>query len=199
PPPPHAPLLAGKQIAIARDAAFCFLYPANLEWLTEQGATLHFFSPLAGEPLPTAADALWLPGGYPELYAAPLSHSKSWPSLRQAVHAALPVLAECGGMMALGESLTDHAGNRWPMAGLLPIHTRMTGRLASLGYRQEISGVRGHEFHHSVRDASPLEPAFQVERGDAGLRHLQLRASYIHWYFPSQPATVARWFSNNVG
>lgn len=199
PPPlssqPVAPLLAGKQIAIARDHAFCFLYPANLEWLTEQGASLHFFSPLAGDPLPPTSDALWLPGGYPELQAAALALSPSWSSLRAAIAAGLPVLAECGGMMALGSTLIDHAGTCWPMAEILPIHTRMTERLAGLGYRQETSGVRGHAFHHSVRDPSPLEPAFQVDRGDPGIRWLQVRASYTHWYFPSQPITVARWFN----
>lgn len=193
PAQPVSPLLAGKQIAIARDHAFCFLYPANLEWLTEQGASLHFFSPLAGEPLPHESDALWFPGGYPELHAATLTLSPTWSSLRPAIEAGLPVLAECGGMMALGTTLTDHEGTGWPMAGLLPIHTRMTKRLAGLGYRHDQSGVRGHAFHHSVRDPSPLEPAFQVDRGDNGVRWLQIRASYTHWYFPSQPVAVARW------
>ncbi|MEO5339736.1 MAG: cobyrinate a,c-diamide synthase [Magnetococcus sp. MYC-9] len=200
PTPPDTlatPLLAGKRIAVARDAAFCFVYPANLEQLRAWGATLHLFSPLAGEPLPAGTDALWLPGGYPELHAASLAHSASWPDIRQAVGRGLPVLAECGGMMALGESLTDHAGHRWPMAGVLPIHTRMTNRLAGLGYRQESSGVRGHEFHHSIRDPSGLEPAFQMDRGDAGVRLLAVRASYIHWYFPSHPEACARWFSND--
>ena len=188
-------LLSGRKIAVAQDRAFCFLYPANLEWLREQGAIPQFFSPLAGEPVPEGAEALWLPGGYPELHAPLLSVSASWPTIRHAANHGLPILAECGGMMALGESLTDAEGARWPMAGVLPIHTRMTGRLAGLGYRQEHSGVRGHEFHHSVRDPSPLEPAFQLEQGDGGVRRLQVRASYVHWYFPSQSTACARWFT----
>ncbi|MBF0293813.1 MAG: cobyrinate a,c-diamide synthase [Magnetococcales bacterium] len=186
-------LLTGRTIAVARDLAHCFLYPANLAWLEEMGARIVFFSPLAGDPLP-ACDAAWLPGGYPELHAAQLSASPTWRDVRRAVAQDLPILAECGGMMALGSSLTLLDGVSWPMADILPIHTRMTPRLAGLGYRRDRSGVRGHEFHHSVRDPSPLPPAFQPESGDAGVRMHNLRASYIHWYFPSQPATCAAWF-----
>ncbi|WP_130471362.1 cobyrinate a,c-diamide synthase [Candidatus Magnetaquicoccus inordinatus] len=186
-------LLAGKRIAIARDAAFCFLYPANLDWLQEQGATLHFFSPLAGEAVPTSCQALWLPGGYPELHAASLAQSPTWLSLHQAAAQGLPILAECGGMMAIGQTLQDLEGKSWPMANLLPIHTRMTSKLAGLGYRQEISGAQGHEFHYSSRDPSALPAAFQVSRGDPGIRLGNIRASYIHWYFPSAPNSIASW------
>ncbi|MBF0186141.1 MAG: cobyrinate a,c-diamide synthase [Magnetococcales bacterium] len=189
-------LLHGKQVAIARDAAFCFLYPANLDWLQQEGATLHFFSPLAGDPLPNRCDALWLPGGYPELHGDTLSRSTTWSSLRQAAEQGLPILAECGGMMASGQTLIDLQGQPWPMAGLLPITTRMTSKLAGLGYRQEHSGARGHEFHHSSRDAANLPVAFRVLRGDPGIRLGNLRASYIHWYFPSAPITIASWLSS---
>ncbi|MEO5363118.1 MAG: cobyrinate a,c-diamide synthase [Magnetococcus sp. DMHC-8] len=195
---PTGARLIGKRVAVARDQAFCFIYPANLDWLQDQGATVLFFSPLAGEPLPEGSDALWLPGGYPELHAEALSVSSTWPGIRQICGAGLPVLAECGGMMALGDTLTDHAGRCWPMAGVLPIHTRMTERLAGLGYRQDHSGVRGHEFHHSVRDSSTLTPAFRLKRGDNGVRWMQVRASYVHWYFPSQPDQSARWFLNST-
>jgi cobyrinic acid a,c-diamide synthase len=190
-------LLAGHTIAIARDAAACFCYPANLDWLRRQGAELCFFSPLAGEAVPTWANALWLPGGYPELYAEALSRSATWPSLRQFIDSGRPVLAECGGMMLLGEDLVDHAGRHWPMAGVLPMSTRMQDRLAALGYREDASGARGHEFHHSVRETeSDLSPAFNVSRGDAGMRYKNLRASYVHWYFPSAPQVVAGWLGN---
>lgn len=188
------PLLQGVHLAIARDEAFCFLYPANVDWLQRMGATLHFFSPLAGDPFPREADATWLPGGYPELYAAPLSASASWQGLAALVEKGGPLLAECGGMMALGQSLVDLAGASWPMANVLPITTRMTRRLAGLGYRQEAHGPRGHEFHHSTRDPCPLPGAFQVERGDPGVRYGSVRASYIHWYFPAAPEVCSRWF-----
>ncbi|MBF0283810.1 MAG: cobyrinate a,c-diamide synthase [Magnetococcales bacterium] len=192
-PSPSPPLLRGRIIGVARDAAFCFLYPANLAWLEAMGAEARFFSPLAGEPPPSDANALWLPGGYPELHAAALSRSPTWEGVRRMAEGGTPILAECGGMMALGEFLTDHGGASWPMAGVLPIHTRMTGKLAGLGYRQEAGGARGHEFHHSVRDPSPLPPAFQLDRGDGGVRRNNVRASYVHWYFPSQPEQCARW------
>ncbi|MBF0427166.1 MAG: cobyrinate a,c-diamide synthase [Magnetococcales bacterium] len=199
-PPAHdlgdTPLLAGQTIAIARDQAFCFLYAANLAWLETMGARLHFFSPLAGTLPPPATTAIWLPGGYPELHGATLANSTTWPELRRHVAAGTPVLAECGGMMALGESLVDPEGKTWPMAKILPITTRMSGRLAGLGYRHEAGGTRGHEFHHSVREgATTQEPAFVVDKGDAGLRVHNVRASYIHWYFPSAPRQVAAWFA----
>ena len=105
--PGVAPLLAGRRIAIARDAAYGFIYPANLEMLTALGAELHFFSPIAGDTLPPC-DAVWLPGGYPELHAAALSaNSTLWAALRAHVAAGKPLLAECGGMMSLFEQVTD--------------------------------------------------------------------------------------------
>ncbi len=185
--------LRGKRLAVARDRAFRFLYPANLEWLRAEGAEARFFSPLAGDPLPASCEAIWLPGGYPELFAETLSNSDSWADIRAFADRNGPILAECGGMMALGRTLTDLEGRTWPMAGVLPIDTRMTGKLAGLGYRLERSGVRGHEFHHSKRDAGDLPAAFQPDRGDGGVRHRRVLASYIHWYFPSQPETCARW------
>ncbi len=190
---PSSLLLTGRVIAVARDRAFCFLYPANLAWLEQMGARIAFFSPLAGDPLPDC-DAAWLPGGYPELHAATLAASPTWRDLRRAASQDLPILAEEGGMMALGASLTLLDGVTWPMADILPVHTRMTPRLAGLGYRRERSGARGHEFHHSIRDPAPLPAAFLAESGDPGVRLRNLRASYIHWYFPSQPATCASWF-----
>jgi len=197
--------LRDKMIAIARDAACCFIYPANVEWLQDQGAKLAYFSPLAGDAVPADADALWLPGGYPELHLEALSRSESWLSMRDFIESDKPVLAECGGMMILGQHiLTAEARRRGEkptgMAGILPCLFEMQDKLAGLGYREDASGVRGHEFHHSKRFFTVEEPrrgeeAFQVTRGDAGIRHKNLRASYIHWYFPSQPTEVASWFT----
>lgn len=186
--------LAGKTIAIACDRAFCFIYPANVEWLESMGATICFFSPLASEIVPVNANALWFPGGYPELHAKALSNSSTWESVHTFVNADGNILAECGGMMALGDELIDHAGAAWRMAGILPIISRMLPRLAGLGYRQEAAGARGHEFHHSIREPCQLPPAFNLPKGDVGIHMRGVRASYIHWYFPSASACCAAWF-----
>jgi len=188
--------LAGKKIAIAKDAACCFIYPANVDWLNEQGAEIRYFSVVAGDDVPQDTDAVWLPGGYPELYAEQLAVSKSWRSLDQFIQAGLPVLAECGGSMLLGDQLIDHQGVAWPMAGILSYHSKMQKKLASLGYREDISGMRGHEFHYSVREREDDFPnCFKCSRGDQGIGYKKLRASYIHWYFASAPEVMALWLS----
>ncbi|MEO5328792.1 MAG: cobyrinate a,c-diamide synthase [Magnetococcus sp. THC-1_WYH] len=187
------PLLCGRTVAVAHDAAFNFIYPANVECLQQMGAKVIFFSPLAGDPLPISSHAVWLSGGYPELFAEQLATSPTLTDIREFGLRGGVILAECGGMMALGNQLVDHHGISWPMAGLLPIRTTMTPRLAGLGYREEVSGVRGHEFHHSVREPCSLPPAFAMERGDPGLRLGNVRASYVHWYFPSAPQVIADW------
>ncbi|MFI3190931.1 hydrogenobyrinic acid a,c-diamide synthase (glutamine-hydrolyzing) [Crenothrix sp. D3] len=192
---PVTGLLKGKQIAIARDAVCCFIYPANVDWLRAEGAKLVFFSPLAGELVPENSDALWLAGGYPELYAEQLSQSATWASLQAFIEADKPVLAECGGMMLLGQELIDIEARAWTMAGILPFSVRMQPRLVSLGYRELTAGARGHEFHYSKRyNDETLPPCFELERGDNGVTYKNLRAAYIHWYFPSHPETVAQWF-----
>lgn len=186
--------LQDKTIAIAKDLACCFIYPANLDWLTEQGAKLAWFSPLAGESVPVA-DALWLPGGYPELHAQQLAESASLASIKAFIEAGKPVLAECGGAMLLGHLLIDQQGNSWPMANVLPFSSKMQNKLASLGYRQEASGMRGHEFHFSIRQTDEsLTPCFDCQVGDKGVQYKKLRASYIHWYFASAPAVAIEWF-----
>lgn len=200
------PLLAGKQIAIARDAAFAFLYPANLDCLRRLGAKLAFFSPLNNEGIPAESDALYLPGGYPELHAATLADARIWrDSVRTAHGSGLPIWAECGGMMALTESLTDQAGLSWPMAGLLPAKVSMQTRLAGLGSQAMTmpQGVlRGHTFHYS-RLTKASEPHSYTSKhpsqvqGEAVYRHGSLTASYFHAYFPSCPAATAALFSRD--
>ncbi len=195
---PNQPL-KGKNIAVARDDACCFIYPANIDWLKQQGANIHYFSLLEGDKVPDNADALWLPGGYPELYAEQLSASDSLLSIKKIVQQHKPVLAECGGMMLLGQTLTDLQGQSWTMAGVLPIETKMTPRLASLGYRECRSGtfvgLKGHEFHHSIRESyHEVSPAFDVSRGDHGIISGSLIASYIHWYFPSSTQASLQFF-----
>jgi cobyrinic acid a,c-diamide synthase len=186
--------LHGKTVAIARDAACCFIYPDNLDCLRQMGANLQFFSPIAGEPIPEQANALWLPGGYPELYAEQLSQSPSLTTIKQFIDDGKPVLAECGGAMLLGEQLVSKQGVTWPMAKVLPFMSRMQTQLAALGYRQS-GTVTGHEFHYSVRESAvQFDPAFEVDQGDRGIRYKNLRASYIHWYFASAPSIIKEWF-----
>lgn len=192
---PIPSLLAGKTVAVARDEAFCFLYPANLESLRMLGAELVFFSPLRDAHLPPA-DALWLPGGYPELHAARLHHN---PAMRAALHrvwqAGLPMLAECGGMMALSEAIDDQ-----PAFGLLPGRTRMSGRLQGLGV-QHVELPQGtlaaHTFHYSQFGTEMVPVAVASSRygpGEAVYRHGSITASYLHFYFPSNPAATAALF-----
>jgi len=196
----HGParLLGDLTVAVARDAAFGFVYPANLDCLAELGARTAFFSPLADQALP-ACDALWLPGGYPELHAARLSKNRRFLDALRAHHlAGKPILAECGGMMTLFETLTDTAGNDHRLAGLLPGATVMQTRLGALGGQALAlpqGELRGHTFHYS-RAQTPLEPALRASTadgrpGEALYQVGRLTASYLHAYFPSNPAAVA--------
>jgi len=187
-------LLQGHRIAIARDDACCFLYPANLDWLRDAGVEPVFFSPLAGDDMPKA-DALWLPGGYPELHAAKLARSRTLAMIRSFCESGRPVLAECGGMMLLGESLTDVQGATHPMAGVLPRRFTMGEKLAGLGYRCTRDGLRGHVFHYGTSTGDVVLPgAFAMESGDPGVCVKNVHASWIHWYFPSAPKTAAGLF-----
>jgi cobyrinic acid a,c-diamide synthase len=200
PEEPVAPLLAGLTVAIARDAAFCFLYPANVDTLEALGARVTWFSPLADEPVPEDADAVYLPGGYPELHGEALAQAGRWRESIRAAHAAgLTILAECGGMMVLAESLVDKEGRDWPMAGLLPGRVLMQQRLAGLGSQglaTNAGQMRGHTFHYS-RLETPLAPvAWTVKhpsgaQGEAVYRVGSLTASYFHAFFASNPAAVA--------
>ena len=209
PPPerPGLPLLAGKTIAVARDVAFAFLYPANLECLHALGAALSFFSPVANEPVPPDADAIYLPGGYPELHGDALSGASAWrTSLRQAHADGVPIWAECGGMMALAESMIDQSGHAWAMAGVLPGTVSMQPRLAGIGSQGLATPhgiLRGHTFHYSRLQTTAPVAAHTVKHpsgaaGEAVYRVGSLRASYFHAYFPSCPEAVAALFSREV-
>lgn len=200
------PLLAHMTIAVARDKAFSFIYPANIELLTAMGATLAFFSPLADEALPPA-DAVYLPGGYPELHLTTLAASqRTAANLRQHVAAGKPLYAECGGMLYLLESLTDKAGNCADMLGLLPGHATLGQRLAGLGLQSlRLAGgeLRGHTFHYSSLQ-TPLPPVTYATRYSSSLPGESLYccgsivASYLHLYFPSNPVAVARLFTGHA-
>lgn len=196
-------LLEGLTIAIARDAAFSFLYRANLDTLRALGAELCFFSPLADEPVPTAAHALYLPGGYPELHIDALAaNGRSRDSIRAHHAAGRPLVAECGGMLALLESLTDAAGHSAPMLGLLPGVGVMAERLVNLGMHSLAlpeGEVRGHTFHHArIETSAPVALHTRAQRHhgqpEAVFRDGRLFASFMHLYFPSCPAAVAALF-----
>jgi cobyrinic acid a,c-diamide synthase len=193
--------LAGLRIAVARDAAFGFLYPANLDCLRAMGATLAFFSPLADATLPPC-DALWLPGGYPELHLDRLAGNHAMRDAIRAHHAAgKAVLAECGGMLYCLEALDDGKGAQAPMLGLMPGRATMQASLAALGLQDmalPAGSLRGHTFHYSRMD-TPLSPVTRAKNpggrtGEALFRQGSLHATYMHFYFPSSPTAVASLF-----
>jgi cobyrinic acid a,c-diamide synthase len=207
-------------IAVARDDAFCFYYPENLELLVEAGADIEFFSPLHGEQPAANADGVYLGGGYPELHAAELAANVGlWQALETLRLRDAPIYAECGGFMVLTQGLIDREGRRWPMAGLIPGVTRMTDKLAALGYRHATAlnrnlladggeVLRGHEFRYSTwvcdEPVADAVTAWQVHGTRApapvdsgGFSSGNLLASYIHIHF-GQRAGIARRFVDQL-
>lgn len=203
----------GGPVVIARDGAFHFLYPEVAEMLVALGLEVRHWSPLADEPLPGDCGAVVLPGGYPELHAPALAAAaRSRASLAAACRRGVPVLAECGGLLVLGQTLVDASGTPWPMAGVLPFEAR-PGPL-SLGYRQALvlrdgllarTGERygGHEFHRwHLKVSSPDlhgAPMWQldgwgVDRSLEGWTSPTLHASWLHLHwagFPRIPLRLA--------
>lgn len=196
---PVAPALHGVRVAVGRDAVCSFIYRANLDALAGLGAELVFFSPLADSALP-ACDAVWLPGGYPELHLDALARNTTMAQALQAHHAAgKPMLAECGGLLLLLQTLTDAQGQGAAMFGLLPGHGVLQSRLAGLGLHSAAlpeGELRGHAFHHSLVE-TPMAPLLHTRPlrgrrgGEAVYRSGRLTATYFHAYFPSNPAAVA--------
>lgn len=196
-------LLAGKTIAIAKDAAFSFLYPANIDCLRQLGAKICYFSPLANDSLPVC-DAVYLPGGYPELYLTTLAHAtNTQKTIEEHARIGKPILAECGGMLSLLERLTDKQGDSAAMWSLLPGEAIMQQRLVALGMQSVDLGqgeLRGHSFHYSQL-TTPLIPIAKAtnphDKGtsEAIYRLGNITASYVHHYFPSNPIAVAQLFS----
>jgi cobyrinic acid a,c-diamide synthase len=196
-PVPIPPL--GQRIAIARDQAFCFAYAAVLEGWQRQGAELAFFSPLADEPPDPTADSVYLPGGYPELWADRLASGEAFiAGLRQAAADRKPIYGECGGYMVLGDALIDGEGRSHRMVRLLPLVTTFAERRLQLGYRcASLIGncplgaagtrFRGHEFHYAtmVRQG-PADPLLAVtdaagsDLGPCGLQRGSVFGSFIH-------------------
>ena len=194
--------LTGKTIVIAKDEAFSFIYDANLRVLEKLGATVTFFSPLHDQQLPQA-DALWLPGGYPELHAEKLSQNHNMLDQIQTFFATgKPILAECGGMLYSLETLTDLEANTYPMLGLLKGAGAMRGKRGCQGMQTAPlpeGDIRGHAHHRSRSENTP-EPLSHGRRqrhpapGEAIYREKGLTASYLHLFFASNFAATAALF-----
>jgi cobyrinic acid a,c-diamide synthase len=163
----------GQRIALARDAAFSFIYPHLLASWRSAGAEILQFSPLADEGPDPAADVCWLPGGYPELHAGRLAAAGHFRASLRAFAETRPVHGECGGYMAMGEGLIDKDGGRQEMAGLLGLVSSFAQRKMHLGYRHATlladlpgfatgSSLRGHEFHYSTIITQPDAPLASV-------------------------------------
>ncbi|CCG07384.1 cobyrinate a,c-diamide synthase [Pararhodospirillum photometricum] len=189
----------GQTVAVARDDAFAFCYPALLEGWRAAGAEVVFFSPLADEAPPDSADAVYLPGGYPELHAGRLAAAATFLSgLRRAAARGARVYGECGGYMVLGRTLTDAEGKAHAMAGLLPVETSFKVRKRCLGYRvgrwltdagpgRPGQIFRGHEFHYasvtaeaSVGRLVRLSDAAGTDLGAAGHFAGRVAGSFLH-------------------
>ncbi|MDD5301155.1 MAG: cobyrinate a,c-diamide synthase [Gallionella sp.] len=194
--------LKGTRIAVAQDAAFSFLYRANLDTLSALGAQLCFFSPLDDTGLPDA-DSLYLPGGYPELHLQKLAGNTAMLAAIRAHHAKhKPILAECGGMLYAARSLADAHEQQVSLLGLLDGEAIMQPRLSALALQSvELPQgmLRGHTFHYS-RLQTKLPPSARGvcpnggATSEAVYQQQRLTASYIHFYFPSNPSAVARLF-----
>jgi cobyrinic acid a,c-diamide synthase len=186
----------GQRIAVARDVAFAFTYEHLLSGWRRQGAEISFFSPLDDQVPDAAADAIYLPGGYPELHAERLASASNFrAAMRAAAGRAVPIFGECGGYMALGEGLVAADGRRYEMLGLLPLVTSFAERKRHLGYRRVTPIDNGffegpmtaHEFHYStIVSEGAAEPLFAVadaagvDLGRAGLRRGNVAGSFMH-------------------
>lgn len=186
----------GQRMAVARDKAFAFSYPHLLEGWRRQGAELSFFSPLAGEVPLADADAVYLPGGYPELNAGTIAANEVFRSA-MAEHAAkgTMIYGECGGYMVLGEGITDADGERHAMLGLLPVETSFQERKLHLGYRKLVPltdapfsmPLTAHEFHYATTVSEgegerlfAIKDALDTDLGLTGLRRGSVCGSFMH-------------------
>jgi cobyrinic acid a,c-diamide synthase len=211
PPDPGFAQPPRVRLGVARDAAFCFYYPDNLDLLARAGADLVTFSPLNDTDLPPGLAGLYLGGGYPELHARRLAQNSGMrAAIGRAGRAGMPIYAECGGLMYLCRELDPGEGARWPMCGRFPFGVRMLARRRALGYREVrlTSGtllgpagacLRGHEFHYSeiAESAAGVDTVYRIapRRGDSGgtpegYRVGNTVGSYVHLHFGSFPAAA---------
>ena len=201
PPPVQVPTKA--RIAVAHDEAFCFTYAETLDALRDAGAQLVEFSPLHDTGLPESIGGLYLPGGYPELYARQLSQNEAMRSaIREAIENGLPTVAECGGFLYLGQSLEDETGTAYSMAGVLPGDGVKKERLVRFGYAHmtaktdSLLFAKGeqipvHEFHYW--DSTENGESFDVNKPvsarnwSCGFGKKNLYAAFPHLYFWGNP------------
>lgn len=187
----------GQRIALARDAAFSFVYPHLIAGWRAAGAEIMLFSPLADEAPDATADVVWLPGGYPELHAGQLAAAQNFKTTVRAFAETRPVHGECGGYMALGSGLVDASGVRHEMIGLLGLETSFAARKMQLGYRRAelladcVLGsqgqvITGHEFHYATILTAPDAPLFRMETAagetlaSGGSRMRRVTGSFFH-------------------
>ena len=198
------PVKEAVRVAVARDAAFCFLYEDNLRLLEKLGANVVEFSPLEEEKLPEA-DGLLLPGGYPELYAKQLNENASMRrSIREAIKQGMPCMAECGGFMYLHEQMEDMEGKTYEMAGVIQGKAYYTGKLGRFGYitlqegsifGKEAGAVPAHEFHYF--DSENCGEAFDAEKPKSSRSWKCMHstdtilAGFPHLYYYGYPRTAA--------
>ena len=194
---------ARVRIAVAQDEAFCFTYAETLEAFRDAGAEVVFFSPLRDTALPENIGGLYLPGGYPELHARELSENTSLlREIKRKIEFGLPTVAECGGFLYLGQSLTDAEGQSWPMAGVLPGEAKDAGRLVRFGYaalsaESDSMLFRAgesfpiHEFHHWDSTANGVALAAKKPVGGAEWRcgsvNEHFYAGFPHLYWAGTP------------
>lgn len=190
-----------KIIAIALDPAFNFYYQDNLDILQNHGAELIYWSPLKDKKIPHNVDMFYFGGGFPEVFAQPLSENEPIKQqLKQSILSGIPTYAECGGMMYLSEYIEDFEGQQWPMAGILPNTAKMSKKL-TLGYRKveilknnffapEKTILWGHEFHRAINSCSSHNPLIKVKDAYSnqlidyqGWYYHNTYASYIHLHF----------------
>ena len=207
PAAPDAPALSSVTVAIARDEAFCFLYRDNLALLERFGAKLTFFSPLKDTRLPDGAQALILPGGYPELYAKTLSENEPMrASIKRAIESGMPCLAECGGFLYLNRSLSDMDGTAYPMCGVIEADAFRTQKLSRFGYVTLSANadtaffdageaIRAHEFHYfESTDSGAAFTAKKPNGREWRCMHAKgnLLAGFAHLYYESNPRPIER-------
>ncbi len=197
-------------IAVARDDAFCFIYEDNLDLLREYGADIFFFSPLNDERIPNGADAVYLPGGYPELYLEKLSSNKSMlSSIKEAYERSMPFFAECGGFMYLHKSIEDKEKNKFNMVGIIDAECTFTGKSVRFGYIElkekranflpEGEKIKGHEFHYydSTQNGESVKAVKPVsgKEYDCVIENENSWMGFAHLYFPSNPAFARNFIS----
>ncbi len=213
---PNHLVTPSPKIAIAKDKAFNFYYPDNLDILEQLGTELCYWSPLEDETLPEGTAGLYFGGGFPEMFAETLSsNKKALNAVKQAIINGMPTYAECGGLMYLCQEIVDFNGKSWPMVGILPTNAKM-GQKLILGYKKAIASrsslllnegdtIWGHEFHRSELTDVPPQPMFNLSSWlenspsyEEGWHCYNLHASYLHLHFGGCPQIAETFFRHTL-